>query len=72
MDRPWKLFFAIGIIFILISGVLFLLNSVNISKLPGDIVIHKKNFTLYFPIGISILVSIILSVLFYFLRYWKL
>jgi len=36
-------------------------------KLPGDIVIQKKNFTFYFPIATSILLSIIISLIFYFL-----
>ena len=38
-------------------------------RLPGDIVIEKKNFTFYFPITTSILISVILSiVLFLFFR----
>jgi len=37
-----------------------------LGKLPGDIVIEKKNFTFYFPLATSILLSIILSVIFYF------
>lgn len=30
-------------------------------RLPGDIVVKKKNFTFYFPIATSILISLILS-----------
>ncbi|RJQ46769.1 MAG: DUF2905 domain-containing protein [Nitrospiraceae bacterium] len=37
-----------------------------LGKLPGDIVIRKKNFTFYFPLATSILLSIILSLIFYF------
>lgn len=36
-----------------------------LGKLPGDIVIEKKNFTFYFPLATSILLSIILSIIFY-------
>jgi hypothetical protein len=36
-------------------------------KLPGDIVIQKKNFTFYFPVATSILLSILLSLIVYFL-----
>lgn len=32
-----------------------------LGKLPGDIYIQKKNFTFYFPLATSILISIILS-----------
>jgi hypothetical protein len=34
-----------------------------VGKLPGDIYIHKRNFTFYFPLATSILVSIVLSLI---------
>lgn len=36
-----------------------------IGKLPGDIVFKKGNTTFYFPIVTSIVVSIVLSLVFY-------
>ena len=36
-----------------------------VGKLPGDIVIKKENLTFYFPITTSILLSVLLSLLFY-------
>ena len=38
----------------------------GLGKLPGDILIKKENFTFYFPITTSIIVSIILSLIMYF------
>ncbi len=38
---------------------------VPIGRLPGDIVYRGKHTTLYFPIVTSILLSIVLSVIFY-------
>lgn len=35
----------------------------GIGKLPGDIFIKRGNFTFYFPLGTSILLSIILSII---------
>ena len=32
-----------------------------LGKLPGDVVVRKKNFTFYFPIVTSILVSLVLT-----------
>ncbi|MFQ5823823.1 MAG: DUF2905 domain-containing protein [bacterium] len=55
------LFLAIGVFFVFIKQIPFL------GKLPGDILIHKKNFTFYFPITTSIVLSILLSIIFYFL-----
>jgi len=39
-----------------------------LSKLPGDIVIRKKNFTFYFPLATSVLLSIIITVILYLIR----
>lgn len=34
-----------------------------IGKLPGDIVIKKKNATIYFPLATSLLISFVLSLI---------
>ncbi|WP_453997568.1 DUF2905 domain-containing protein [Bacillus nitroreducens] len=36
-----------------------------IGKLPGDIVVKKGNTTFYFPIVTSIIISVVLSLIFY-------
>jgi len=38
-----------------------------LGRLPGDIIIQRKNFTFYFPLATSILVSILLTMLLWFL-----
>ncbi|OGQ34769.1 MAG: hypothetical protein A3A85_02955 [Deltaproteobacteria bacterium RIFCSPLOWO2_01_FULL_42_9] len=57
-------------LFILGLGI-FLSLGVNlkwIGRLPGDIYIKKDNFTFYFPLTTSIIISIILSLIFYLVR----
>lgn len=50
-------------------GVLFVIfERVGIPRLPGDIVIRRGNVTVFFPIATSILLSLILTVLFYLFR----
>jgi len=39
-----------------------------IGHLPGDIAIKGKNFTFYFPVATCILVSVILSLIFFLFR----
>lgn len=39
-----------------------------IGRLPGDIFIQRENFSFYFPITSGILLSVILSVLFWLFR----
>lgn len=34
-----------------------------LGRLPGDIVVERPNFKFYFPLGTSILISIILSLI---------
>lgn len=39
-----------------------------LGKLPGDIFIKKENFSFYFPIVTSIIISLLLSLIFYLSR----
>ena len=51
-------------------GVLFLFSEKLgwIGRLPGDITIRKENFTFHFPLATCLLVSAILSLLFWLFR----
>ena len=42
-----------------------------VGKLPGDIFIEKGNTTFYFPIVTCILVSVVLSLIFYVIGRFK-
>ena len=51
---------------ILAVGLLWpFLSRLGLGRLPGDIVIQRDNFTLYFPLATYILVSVLLSVVFW-------
>lgn len=56
----------IGIIIVII-GVIFMMapRIPFLGRLPGDIYYKKDNFTFYFPLTTSIIVSIILSLIFF-------
>ncbi|GAE30409.1 DUF2905 domain-containing protein [Halalkalibacter hemicellulosilyticus] len=64
-----KVLIGLGVLFIII-GVLWMLigRFLPLGKLPGDIVIKRENITVYFPIMTSIIVSILLSLLFFLFR----
>jgi len=57
-------------IFLLVLGVLFFFGDKIpfLGKLPGDIYIKRKNFTFYFPIVTSILLSLLISLIIYLLK----
>ena len=61
-----KLLIGLGIVMIAI-GVLFLAAGKLpfIGRLPGDIMVQKKNFTFYFPLATCILLSLLLTFLFW-------
>ncbi len=60
-----KLLLLIGLLMAIAGLVLLFLPKIPLlGKLPGDIVIRKGNFTFYFPLATSILISVILTILF--------
>ena len=64
-----KILIGLGALLLVIGIVVVLLGRMNvpIGRLPGDIVYRGKSTTIYFPIATSIVLSIVLSLLFYFL-----
>lgn len=62
-----KALIVIGIVIVIVGIIVTFGPKIPyIGRLPGDILIKKENFTLYFPLATSVIVSIILSVIFYF------
>jgi len=42
-----------------------------LGKLPGDLLIKQGNFTFYFPVVTCILISVMISLLFYLFRLFR-
>jgi len=59
-----KFFLILGVVFILIGLLYPYLVNLGLGRLPGDIVIERKNYNFYFPITTSIILSIVLSIFF--------
>ncbi|HTY85212.1 MAG TPA: DUF2905 domain-containing protein [Silvibacterium sp.] len=57
----------IGLILVVAGGVIFLLGRLGISlgSIPGDLTWQRKNVTVFFPLGTSILISLLLTLLFW-------
>jgi len=54
---------------LVILGVLWpWLQKAGLGRLPGDIVMERDGFRLYFPITTSIIVSIVISLIFWLMR----
>jgi hypothetical protein len=69
MESFGKIFILVGTLFLLIGGALLLFKHIPFfGKLPGDFLIQKKNFTFYFPLTTSILLSLFLTLIWYMFK----
>jgi len=53
---------AAGVLLVLVGRV------PGLGRLPGDILIQRGNFTFYFPLATSLLISLLLTLILYLLR----
>lgn len=57
------------------GGTIFLIGVtmqfVKLGKLPGDIIVKKGNTTFFFPVVTSIIISVLLSAVFYVIGRFK-
>ncbi|MDV5121381.1 MAG: DUF2905 domain-containing protein [Candidatus Scalindua sp.] len=61
-----KIIIFIGLLLVAIGLVCMVGNKLPfIGKLPGDIAIERKNYSFYFPVTTCIVISIVLSFIFW-------
>ena len=59
-----KLLILAGVILVLVGMAFLWGNKIPfLGKLPGDIYIHRGNFTFYFPLSTCIVISLILTLI---------
>jgi len=63
-----NLFIGFGVVMIVLGGIFLLLGNIAgkvpwIGRLPGDIYIQRGNWSFYFPLATSILLSVILTLI---------
>ncbi len=54
-----KLLIGGAIALLVLGGLFLLLGRFGFDRLPGDLVFRRGNFTVYFPIGLMILLSVV-------------
>lgn len=67
-----KILIAIGLVIMVLGGLLVAADRIPglghafswLGKLPGDVSFKRDNVSFYFPIGTSLLLSVLLSLLF--------
>lgn len=54
-----KLLIVGAVALLVLGGLFLLLGRLGVDRLPGDLVFRRGNATLYFPIGLMILLSVV-------------
>jgi len=69
MTELGKALLGLGLLLVLIGGLLLLAARMGLplGRLPGDISYKGKHVSVFIPLGTSILISIVLSAIFYLL-----
>ncbi len=66
-----RLLLALAALLALLGGLLLLADRfpwLRIGRLPGDIVVDRERFKLYFPLATSLVLSIVLSLILWLFR----
>jgi hypothetical protein len=73
MNDLGRLLIGLGFVLLIAGGLLLLLGrtGVPLGRLPGDISYRGKNLSVYIPLGTSILLSVVLSLVFYLLSRFR-
>lgn len=68
-----RVLIGLGLLLVVIGAVVVLVGKtgVPLGRLPGDFTWRGKHTTVYFPLGTSILVSVVLSLVLWAIGKWK-
>lgn len=58
----------IGIVFLALGLCWPLLQKLNFGRMPGDFIFKSGSFKIYFPLTTCIIISVVLSILFWIFR----
>ncbi len=62
-----RLFIGGALVLLVLGGLFLLLGRLGLDRLPGDLVFRRGGFTVYFPIGLMILLSVVGTIVLNFL-----
>ncbi len=73
MMQPFgKMLILLGVVLLGVGLLLTVFDKIPfLGKLPGDIQIKRENFQFYFPITSSIIISVLLSLIFWAISYFS-
>ena len=63
-----RLLIVFGLVLVALGLLWPVIDRIGLGRLPGDIVIERENFRLYLPLGTSLLISVVLSLVLWLLN----
>jgi len=66
-----KWLISLGLLIVLIGALMIALGRMGLFKLPGDLEFGSKNWRIYLPIASCILISIILTAIFWIINHFR-
>jgi hypothetical protein len=63
-----KALIAVGVVLVAVGLLWPFLTRLGLGRLPGDIAIERGNFRFYFPLVTSLVISVVLTLLFWLFR----
>ena len=66
-----KIIFTVGLIISLIGLLVLLLNKLGLPRIPGDLHFKGENWNVYIPIGTSIVISLLLTGIFWLIKFFS-
>jgi hypothetical protein len=68
-----KMLLGLGLLLVVLGAVLMLAArfGLPLGRLPGDVSYRGKHVSVFFPLGTSILISVVLSILFYLISRYR-
>jgi uncharacterized protein HemY len=63
-----RLLIIFGLLLVAVGVLWPVIAKLGLGRLPGDVVIERENFRLYIPIATSLLISLLLSLVLWFLN----
>jgi hypothetical protein len=63
-----RVLIVVGVTLVVLGLLWPWFSQIGLGRLPGDIVIERENFRLYIPITSCLIVSVVISILWYLFR----
>ena len=66
-----KLLILSGVVLIVAGGLVMGLSKLGLFRLPGDMSFGGKNWRVYFPLASCVVLSLVMTLIFWLVRYFR-